>query len=432
MLRFEVNPALKLLIRFNRLGVSAGRAALRSGIAALALLQADAVEAAKRASPHPQQTQAPVAAPPAVERLTLAYLGQPAETTVVPPYFDPVVTDRGIQGARLGLADDNTTGRFTRQEFAIAEALLAPSDDPEAAFKRLVADGRRFILTDLKPEVLRRLAALPEAHDILLLDVSSRDDALRGEACASNVLHLLPSRAMRADALSQYLAKKKWTRWFLAVGPAPEDRLFADALQRSAKRFGMKIVAEKTWAHSFDDRRTPESEVPVFTQGSDYDIVLVADEAGLFGDILSYRTWLPRPVAGTQGLTASAWHHTLEAWGAIQLQNRFRQQAGRWMTEADYGAWLAVRAIGEAATRTRSLEFEAIRSFLLGDGFALAGFKGVPLSFRRWDGQLRQPVLLAQERSLVAVAPLEGFAHPKNELDSLGYDEPETSCRAKP
>ncbi|QJD31415.1 ABC transporter substrate-binding protein [Methylococcus geothermalis] len=398
----------------------------------MVLLQADGAAAARRAPPPaPQRSAVPAATPQPAQILTLAYLGQRADTTVVPPYFDPVVTDRGIQGARLGLADDNTTGRFTRQEFAIAETLLAPGDEAEAAFKRLVAAGRRFILADLKPEVLQRLSALPEARDILLLDIASRDDALRGESCAPNVLHLLPSRAMRADALSQYLVKKKWTRWFLAVGPAPEDRLFADALKRSAKRFGMKIVTEKNWEHTFDDRRTPESEVPVFTQGSDYDVLLVADEAGLFGDALLYRTWRPRLVAGTQGLVAAAWHHTLESWGAIQLQNRFREQAGRRMTEVDYGAWLAVRAIGEAATRTRSLEFEAIRAYLLGDHFALAGFKGVPLSFRRWDGQLRQPVLLAQERSLVAVAPVEGFAHPKNELDSLGYDEPETQCRAK-
>lgn len=398
----------------------------------MALMQADGVAAAKRApSPVPQQTQAPAVTPQPVYTLTLGYLGQLPHTSVLPPFFEQAVTDRGIQGTRLGLADDNTTGRFTRQAFAVEETRLEPDEDAEAAFKRLVAEGRRFILADLTPEVLRRVAALPEASNVLLLDVSSRDDGLRGESCSSNVLHLLPSRAMRADALSQYLAKKKWSRWFLAVGPAPEDRLFAEALKRSAKRFGMKIVAEKNWEHSFDDRRTPESEVPVFTQGSDYDVLLVADEAGLFGDTLLYRTWQPRLVAGTQGLIAAAWHHTLEAWGAIQLQNRFREQAGRQMTEVDYGAWLAVRAVGEAATRTQSLDFEAIRSYMLGDSFALAGFKGVPLSFRRWDGQLRQPVLLAQERSLVAVAPVEGFAHPKNELDSLGYDEPETLCRAK-
>ena len=60
---------------------------------------------------------------------------------------------------------------------------------------------------------------------------------------------------------------------------------------------------------------------------------------------------------------------------------------------------------------------------MLGGEFALAGFKGVPLSFRLWDGQLRQPVLLATERSLVAVAPIDGFLHQKNALDTLGFDQ---------
>jgi ABC transporter substrate binding protein (PQQ-dependent alcohol dehydrogenase system) len=241
-------------------------------------------------------------------------------------------------------------------------------------------------------------------------------------------VHLLPSRAMRTDALAQYLAKKRWQKLFLVVGPAAEDRLYAAAMRRSAQKFGLKLVAEKAWDHHFDERRTPESEIPVFTQGVEYDVLLVADEAGSFGDFLSYRSWLPRPVAGTQGLVPLAWHFTLEQWGALQLQRRFHEQSGRWPEEQDYAAWLAIRAIGEAATRTRSNEFNDIRRFLLGEAFSLAGFKGVPLSFRPWDGQLRQPVLLATERNVVAVAPVEGYLHPRNELDTLGLDQAETPC----
>ncbi len=234
---------------------------------------------------------------------------------------------------------------------------------------------------------------------------------------------------MRADALAQYLSKKRWMKWFLAIGPDENDRLFAEAVRHSARKFGAKVVAEKPWEHSFDERRTPESEVPVFTQGVDYEVLIVADEAGRFGDYLLYRTWQPRLVAGTQGLVPTSWHRTHEAWGALQLQNRFRQQAGRWMTEEDYGAWLAARAIGEAATRAHSVEFDKVKAYLLGGEFALAGFKGVPLSFRRWDLQLRQPVLVAADRSLVAVAPVEGVMHPKNELDTLGFDEAESKCK---
>jgi ABC transporter substrate binding protein (PQQ-dependent alcohol dehydrogenase system) len=99
------------------------------------------------------------------------------------------------------------------------------------------------------------------------------------------------------------------------------------------------------------------------------------------------------------------------------------------MTEIDYGAWLAVRAIGEAATRSHSAQFDHVKAYLLGKDFSLAGFKGVPLSFRPWDHQLRQPVLLASDRSLVATAPIEGYLHPQNELDTLGFDAAESHCR---
>jgi ABC transporter substrate binding protein (PQQ-dependent alcohol dehydrogenase system) len=235
---------------------------------------------------------------------------------------------------------------------------------------------------------------------------------------------------MRADALAQYMMKKRWDKWFLVIGPNQEDRLFADAIKRAAKRFGMNIVAEKTWEHTYDARRTAQSDVAVFTQADDdYDVLVVADEQGQFGEYLDYRTWIPRPVIGTQGLIATAWHRTHEQWGAVQIQNRFKEKAGRWMEEQDYAAYLAVRAIGEAATRMQSNEIKQVKDYMLSDAFALQGYKGNPLSFRSWDGQLRQPVLLAAPRSLVAVAPIEGFLHPKTELDTLGYDQPESQCK---
>jgi len=233
---------------------------------------------------------------------------------------------------------------------------------------------------------------------------------------------------MRADALAQYMMKKRWQKWFLVIGPTSEDRLYAAAIKRSAKRFGMKIVAEKVWTHTYDARRTAQSDIPVFTQDVDYDILAVADEQGLFGEYLAYRTWSPRPVIGTQGLIATTWHKTHEHWGAVQIQKRFKELAGRWMEERDYGAYLAVRAIGEAATRTQSNQLEPIKAYLFSPAFALQGYKGKPLSFRTWNGQLRQPVLLAAPRSMVAVAPIEGFLHPKTELDTLGFDEPESHC----
>ncbi len=343
--------------------------------------------------------------------------------------LDPFLQGKGIHGAELGEVDNNNTGRFTGQQYHLTTALAPQNVDLAEFYKQQLKPEISFVIVNLQKNELLKLADLPESKDKLVFDAGTLDDVLRNEQCRSNVLHVLPSRAMRADALAQYMMKKRWRKWFLVVGPSDADELYAAAIKRSAKRFGMKIVAEKDWAHTYDARRTAQSDVPVFTQGLKYDVLVVADEKGLFGEYLDYRTWIPRPVIGTQGLQATSWHRTHEQWGAVQMQNRFKEEAGRWKEEQDYAAFLAVRSIGEATVRTKSADVAKIKRYLLSDEFDLQGYKGRPLSFRAWNGQLRQPVLLAAPRSLVAAAPLEGFLHPITDLDTLGYDRQESGCK---
>ena len=99
------------------------------------------------------------------------------------------------------------------------------------------------------------------------------------------------------------------------------------------------------------------------------------------------------------------------------------------MLPRDYAAWTAVRSVGEAALRSRSVEYARITRFIRSDKFQLAGFKGRRMNYRPWNGQLRQPVPLLWSRALVAQAPLEGFLHQHSELDTLGIDQPESRCK---
>jgi ABC transporter substrate binding protein (PQQ-dependent alcohol dehydrogenase system) len=366
--------------------------------------------------------------------IDIVYLAQPIKHTYPLSYLDQPPGDEGIQGAKLGLADNQTTGRFLDQDYQLEDDELATESDIVERFKQRVASNHLLFVVDLPAPLLLKLADLPEAKAATLLDATSTDDSLRGVDCRPNVLHLLPSRNMLADALMQFFKVKQWEHLLLVVGQEPADQAYAEAIRRSAKKFQIKLVADKPWTYVAGARRTDtghfqiEAEVARFTQGLSYDVVVVADEADNFGDEFAYRTTDPRPIAGTQGLVPSAWARPFEQWGATQLQNRFLRQAGRWMTDRDFGAWMAVRAIGEAATRGGSADPKAIGVYLHSDRFALAAFKGAELSFRSWDGQLRQPVLLADSRSLVSVSPQPGFLHEVTELDTLGIDQPETTC----
>lgn len=369
-----------------------------------------------------------VSAGETVTRITIAYISQAAERPPNLSNLEAPPENEGFAGGQISIHANNTTGRFVKQEFVLEAVRAGTGEDPLPAYQALLDKGVSFFVLDVPADTLLKMADMASGKSVLLFNASAPDDRLRGADCRDNVMHIVPSRAMYTDALAQFLVRKRWRDWFLVTGPRGRDRLFAEAVKKSAKKFGARIVAEKSWDFGPDARRTAQAEVPAFTQGIDYDVLIVADEFGVFGEYIMFRTWDPRLVAGTQGLRPSTWHRTHEQWGSAQLQSRFVKRFKRRMTALDYQVWAPIRAIGEAATRTRSGDFGKMEVYLKGDDFELAGFKGLPLTFRKWNWQLRQPILLIHPAALVSVSPQRGFLHQRSVLDTLGLDKKEAGC----
>jgi ABC transporter substrate binding protein (PQQ-dependent alcohol dehydrogenase system) len=234
---------------------------------------------------------------------------------------------------------------------------------------------------------------------------------------------------MLSDALAQHLRARGWEDVLLLRGPLPEDEAEAEAVRASAAKFGLGIVDERAFELTNDPRRRDLANIALLTGGARYDVVWLVDSEGEFGRYVPYATQDPRPVVGSEGLRAEAWDWTWERNGAPQLNQRFRRVADRDMTSLDWAAWIGVQAIVEAVTRVESVEPEAVAGFVLSDALALDLYKGVRGSFRDWDGQLRQPILLATHDAVIAGAPIEGFEHRTDTLDTLGADRPESECR---
>ena len=87
-------------------------------------------------------------------------------------------------------------------------------------------------------------------------------------------------------------------------------------------------------------------------------------------------------------------------------------------------------SLGEAVTRTQSAEAKMLHDYLVCGSVRDRRVQGRrALTFRPWNQQMRQPIILATPRVLVSVSPQAQFLHQRTPLDTLGYDEPESACR---
>ena len=369
----------------------------------------------------------------------IVYLGKEYEEPLPLSYSEKIVTDKGIQGARLIIKEANQAGKFVGHAFELIEAIVPGDADVVAKAKEILAKGDAFIIADLEPKDLIAVADLPEAKNSIIVNIRSEEDALRQELCRSNVLHIIPDYAMRADALAQYLVWKKWPRWFVIRGNTDADKEYVEMIKRSAARFGGKVVGEKAYDLPPGARNTDsgyqqvQAQIPMETEGApDHDVIWVANSDEGFGDYLMYRTYNPDPIVGTQGLQALAWDPSYTEFGAMHFQNGLPKLAKRKPVERDYTAWLGGRALTDGIMRSGKTTPPEVKAYLLSDQFKLEGFKGQAMSFRPWDHQLRQPIILGGgTRVPVSVSPQEGFLHPTNVTDTLGFDAPETKCKFK-
>ncbi len=406
---------------------------LVAGLTAVLLLTAPMQQALAQTQAEAQPQAAGAAAAPAQSTVRFAFLelDKDARYHEKQLFFRTLSRPLGqpYAGAEVALREARFVGQALGVGFALERVKGKDGADLLAQLDKLAGEGVRYFLVDAPGAVVDELAQATRGRDLLLFNVSAADDALRQERCQAHLYHTLPNHAMQTDALAQFLVANKWRNILVLQGPLPDDRLIGAAFEASAKRFGLKISARKDFVVSNDPRQRDLANVALLTAGDDYDAVFVADSVGEFARSVPYRTVRPRPVVGSEGLVAEAWHWAWERHGAPQLSSRLEKQADRRMASADWAAWIALKSVVEAVVRTNNADFATVVKYLGGDEITIDGFKGNKLGFRPWDRQLRQPMLVATHNAVIERAPIEGFLHQRNNMDTLGFDERDSRCK---
>lgn len=339
---------------------------------------------------------------------------------IAPP---PVIT---ADAARMAVSDMKFTTdaaglTVTLDPQAVAEADLV------AAAQKMVASGDAYLVLDLPGADVKAVADALKDQPVLLVNATAPEDRLR-TACYPNMVHSGPSQRQEMDAFAQYLRAMNWVNVLLLVGEHPDDAGLADAFTAAAERLRLNVVARRPFTLAADPQNREGNNVRLLTADQDYDVVFVADTRGEFGRYIPYATQLPRPVIGSVGLAAVPWHWAYERDGATQVSSRFDKLTGRKIQPADWDVWIAVKSLITGIMKVPEPNPMAVRAFLMSPKMKLDGSKGVTLNYRAWDGQLRQPVLLATSDAVISVAPVQGFSHQTNTLDTLGTDEAEFAC----
>jgi ABC transporter substrate binding protein (PQQ-dependent alcohol dehydrogenase system) len=338
--------------------------------------------------------------------------------------------DRPVAGAEVAIRESRIFSRALNINFELKRIEAENAADLVERISHMnKKSGVQFFIVDADSETLSFTARATAGTNMLLFNISEYSDQLRASKCQAHLMHVIPSYAMLTDALSQYLVFKKWRKVLLLKGPESGDTDFAAAFTRSAKRFGIDIDGVRDFLPGSDPRDRDQNNILLMTSGSDAELVFVSDVEGAFGRYVPYQTQNPLPVIGTEGLQAASWHWAWERHGAPQLNQRFERHAKRRMQSPDWAAWAAVKSIVESVLRTKSTEFEIVGAYLRSDRLNLDAYKGNPVSYRSWDNQLRQPVLLHTYNAVTDRAPIRGFLHPTENMDSLGYDQGETLCK---
>jgi hypothetical protein len=332
---------------------------------------------------------------------------------------------------RLAISDSNYELGSSGLALELRSYSLGKPEELPQLVERIQKDRARYLVTDLPAALLRALVKSLPPSSCLVFNASQDDDGLRGEPCMSHLLHTYPSRSMLADALAQFLASRRWTELLVLHGPLPEDAVWRQAWQRAMMRHGLRAVAERPFKLGSDPRDRELGNPRFLTTARSYDAVVVLDSDGEFARLTPYATQLPRPVVGSAGLVALAWHPHWDRHGAPQLSRRFFRQVQRPMLGQDWAAWMAGRCVATLLTHMPKAELPAQLEALRVGRITLDGFKGRVLGFRAWDGQLRQPIFLAHGDGVLASAPFEGFLHPTDTLDTLGVDLAESPCRKR-
>jgi ABC transporter substrate binding protein (PQQ-dependent alcohol dehydrogenase system) len=388
---------------------------------------------------------------------SFAQIGEVRVGAVLPPGASPAL-EAVRNGLRMGEKEYDLNARLLGGRFQVLIRSAQTATAAAQAADSLVAQGASALVGGFSGQA-PALARVAQARRIPFLNIGDPSDRLRNEACNPYMFHLEASAAMYLDALATWFVRAGLRTWFLVYGGPEGGDLRARARKALLERhFGARIVGEKeVQERAFQEvlqairRAQPQVVLLLLPPEAQLAFLGQYERVGLDAQVTGFpypeaqtraffRQALARAPRSGAGYRVVLWEAKLDAYGARELNARYLEMFGLPMDPPAWAAYQAVKILFEAVAFTQSKEGRRIRAHLLDPQAVFDVHKGIGVSFRPWDQQLRQAlylVKLASAKEAWDLASLVGElpaiyrpgTDPVERLDQLGDLKRDSRCR---
>ena len=362
-----------------------------------------------------------------------------------------------VPAAQLAVEEANyIAGAFGKVVRLLTEVATSPDDADKKATKLVRQGGAKTLLGGGDDRLSGALQAASTREGIIYLNTMSRSEAVRGAPCHRLTFHVEASLAMYADAIGQWLVRgAKKTRWGFLTPETEAGAEIERMVERARKRQGGTTAGRQVVSAGTRDYRAALTTLAkagpdVLVINLDGSSLLAAlaqvKELGLQVEVAgvvmeAFEFWQAEPAKLT-GVWPALWFHGFSRYSGRELNKRLAEALGQPAESRAWATFTAVKAAWEAVLRGGRTDTAGLVSFFE-KGRGMDAHKGQPLTFRPWDHQLRQPLMVLRSKvpapesprwdifELLGEVPLRGTPGKSQEeiLDTLGLSEAESACR---
>lgn len=321
------------------------------------------------------------------------------------------------QGAEMAADEFEFNADMLGIDFGVLTQAASGAEAVVAAAAALQADGAYGIVGGFVAAEAAALAEWSARTGVPFLNVGASADALRGELCQPTVFHIEPSAAMYLDSMAGWYVRSGLRDWYFLHGDDDESRQQLERVNATLRErhFGARAVGEAVVAEGTDlaavaervKRARADLVVLLLPAARQLEALSALEQHGVEAMV----TGFPYPEAQTRtfydasrgaaptlgaGHRISAWEATLDAYGARELNARYRMTYGEPMDAPAWAVYQGVKIFYEAAFFGGSTSADDVLAYLASPNAVFDVWKGIGTSFRPWDGQMRQSIYLVK------------------------------------